>query len=84
MVEESSFQLCTGTTYCTGATNIDAHLPFPVDHLGEETRKSYLDITGRPVVVINKKNVVAHHQVDFSVSVMTFGDYSNAISARKI
>lgn len=44
-----------------GATDIHDVLPFQMDNVTEETRFSYLDTTGRPVRVYNKRNVVDFH-----------------------
>uniref|UniRef100_A0A6A7FUS7 Dolichyl-diphosphooligosaccharide--protein glycosyltransferase subunit 1 n=1 Tax=Hirondellea gigas TaxID=1518452 RepID=A0A6A7FUS7_9CRUS len=50
-----------------GATDIEVSLPFEVDSYTMETLFSYLDTTGRPVVVFNKKNVVDFHRQHFEV-----------------
>ncbi|KAF5199020.1 Dolichyl-diphosphooligosaccharide--protein glycosyltransferase subunit [Thalictrum thalictroides] len=49
-----------------GSKNASAVVPFPVEqHL--ETSYSYLDVVGRPVVVLEKKNVVPEHNIPFQV-----------------
>ncbi|KDO28306.1 hypothetical protein SPRG_06356 [Saprolegnia parasitica CBS 223.65] len=53
-----------------GARNIKVHVPFAVDVQGETTRQTYLDtaMVGRPVVLLKKTNVVAQHNVPFTVT----------------
>jgi len=53
-----------------GATNVQVSLPFAVDGISDATRQTYLDtpVFGRPVVIIDKKNVVAAHNVPFEVT----------------
>jgi oligosaccharyltransferase complex subunit alpha (ribophorin I) len=53
-----------------GATNVEANLPFEVDAQSRTTRQTYLDtpVFGRPVLVLQKKNVVAQHNVPFEVT----------------
>ncbi|OQR94994.1 dolichyl-diphosphooligosaccharide-protein glycosyltransferase subunit [Achlya hypogyna] len=53
-----------------GARNIKVNVPFAVDVQGETTRQTYLDtaLVGRPVVVLQKQNVVAQHNVPFTVT----------------
>jgi len=49
-----------------GSKNPVAEIPFQVDqHL--ETKYSYLDIVGRTVVVLEKRNVVPDHNIPFQV-----------------
>ncbi|XP_059628321.1 dolichyl-diphosphooligosaccharide--protein glycosyltransferase subunit 1B [Cornus florida] len=49
-----------------GSKNPSAAVPFPVEqHL--ETKYSYLDVVGRTVVVLEKKNVVPEHNSPFQV-----------------
>ncbi|RVW84349.1 Dolichyl-diphosphooligosaccharide--protein glycosyltransferase subunit 1B [Vitis vinifera] len=49
-----------------GSKEPSAVVPFPVDqHL--ETSYSYLDVVGRTVVVLEKKNVVPEHSIPFQV-----------------
>ncbi|CAG9311489.1 unnamed protein product [Blepharisma stoltei] len=50
-----------------GATDIDVALPFEIDHKHFETLHSYLDTTGRPVLVLTKKNAVDYHRKPFQV-----------------
>ncbi|KAL4096383.1 hypothetical protein PRIC1_009743 [Phytophthora ramorum] len=53
-----------------GATNVQVNVPFSLDGTSETTRQTYLDMPaiGRPVVVLDKKNVVAAHNVPFEVT----------------
>jgi oligosaccharyltransferase complex subunit alpha (ribophorin I) len=44
-----------------GATDIKPVIPFAVDGITNESHFTYLDFTGRPVVVIKKRNVVNEH-----------------------
>jgi len=49
-----------------GSKDPSAVVPFPVEqHL--ETKYSYLDIVGRTVVVLEKRNVVPEHNSPFQV-----------------
>jgi dolichyl-diphosphooligosaccharide---protein glycosyltransferase subunit 1 (ribophorin I) len=50
-----------------GATNIELVAPFSVDSKAFDTRVTYLDTTGRPMLVVRKHNLIQHHQVDFHV-----------------
>jgi oligosaccharyltransferase complex subunit alpha (ribophorin I) len=50
-----------------GATNIKTVLPFPVDSEGSDVKYTYLDVTGRPVVVLTKRNAAPEHNAKFSV-----------------
>lgn len=53
-----------------GASNVQVHLPFAVDSITDASRQTYLDTPafGRPVVIIDKKNVVAAHNVPIEVT----------------
>lgn len=51
-----------------GASNIKVHLPFEVDEESREITKTYLDIAGRPVVVLRKRNVIRDHDQYFTVT----------------
>jgi len=51
-----------------GAKNIKAHVPFTVDPESTSTHWTYLDTTGRPVLVLTKKNVVSEHDKYFQVT----------------
>ncbi|KAG1686263.1 hypothetical protein DVH05_007037 [Phytophthora capsici] len=53
-----------------GATNVQVNVPFGLDSTSETTRQTYLDTPaiGRPVVILDKKNVVAAHNVPFEVT----------------
>ena len=42
-------------------------MPYPVDYGKTETLKTYLDTTGRPVLVARKSNLVDQHIQDFEV-----------------
>jgi len=52
-----------------GARNFDFSIPFQIDGQSFDTHFTYLDTTGRPVVVLQKKNVIPreHNQL-FQVS----------------
>ncbi|XP_021902463.1 dolichyl-diphosphooligosaccharide--protein glycosyltransferase subunit 1A [Carica papaya] len=49
-----------------GSGDISVSTPFPVKQ-SEETKLSHLDIVGRPVIVLEKTNVVAEHNQYFQV-----------------
>lgn len=49
-----------------GSKNPVLSIPFSADQT-HETRYSYLDVIGRPTVVIKKKNVVPEHSIPFQV-----------------
>lgn len=53
-----------------GATNVQVNVPFSLDSISETTRQTYLDTPaiGRHVVILEKKNVVAAHNVPFEVT----------------
>jgi len=51
-----------------GAKDFHAHLPFRVDSQSTDLHFTYLDTHGRPVLVINKKNVVPEHNQFFQVT----------------
>lgn len=57
-----------------GATDIDVILPFEIDSKHFETLNSYLDTTGRPVLVLTKKNAVDFHRKPFQV-IYKFSSY---------
>jgi len=50
-----------------GAKNIKLHAPFAVNEGTREVHKTYLDTTGRTVVVLNKNNVVENHIQDLQI-----------------
>ncbi|KAL0033974.1 hypothetical protein WJX79_000313 [Trebouxia sp. C0005] len=54
-----------------GATSISAKVPFPVNQ-SREVKHTYLDTTGRPVVVLHKTNLVPDHNVEFTVNYSFF------------
>ncbi|KAK7351824.1 hypothetical protein VNO77_11546 [Canavalia gladiata] len=49
-----------------GSKDISVSVPFPVKE-SQETKFSHLDVVGRPVVVLEKNNVVPEHNVHFQV-----------------
>lgn len=55
-------------------SNVRVHLPFPVDSIspaeGQQPilRKTYLDSTGRPTIVLKKKDCSDRHGADVLVS----------------
>ncbi|KAI9906421.1 hypothetical protein PsorP6_004775 [Peronosclerospora sorghi] len=53
-----------------GAANVQVNVPFSVDSMSKTTRQTYLDtpLIGRRVVILDKKNVVAAHNVPFEVT----------------
>lgn len=51
-----------------GSSDIEFYTPFPVDSEGHELDFTYLDTTGRPVLVIRKSNVVPEHNQYFQVA----------------
>jgi len=51
-----------------GASNPEVYTPFPIDSKSHDTHYTYLDTTGRPVLVITKKNVVIEHNRHFQVT----------------
>lgn len=54
-----------------GASSISAKVPFPVNQT-QEVKQTYLDTTGRPVVVLHKTNAVPDHDVPFTVTYSFF------------
>lgn len=51
-----------------GAANIEWSTPFHIDSADMDVRMTYLDLTGRPVVVMRKNRVVKDHNQHFIVS----------------
>eukprot|EP00262_Sarcandra_glabra_P010035 TRINITY_DN24899_c0_g1_i1.p1 TRINITY_DN24899_c0_g1~~TRINITY_DN24899_c0_g1_i1.p1 ORF type:complete len:612 (+),score=112.75 TRINITY_DN24899_c0_g1_i1:146-1981(+) len=49
-----------------GSKEISVSVPFPTEQW-EEIKYTHLDIIGRPVVVLEKKNVVPEHNIHFQV-----------------
>ncbi len=47
--------------------NFEFSVPYPVNRDQQEVIKTYLDTTGRPVIVAHKNNLVEHHIQDFEV-----------------
>ncbi|KZV57265.1 dolichyl-diphosphooligosaccharide--protein glycosyltransferase subunit 1A-like [Dorcoceras hygrometricum] len=50
-----------------GSNDISVSVPFPIKQF-QETKFSHLDMVGRPVVVLEKKNAVPEHNQYFQVS----------------
>lgn len=48
-------------TLPAGASNVEIKGQIGVERLSDELNYSYLDVIGRPVVVLKKKNIVAQH-----------------------
>ncbi|XP_073153220.1 dolichyl-diphosphooligosaccharide--protein glycosyltransferase subunit 1A [Henckelia pumila] len=51
-----------------GSNDISVSVPFPIKQQSQETKFSHLDMVGRPVVVLEKKNAVPEHNQYFQVS----------------
>ena len=51
-----------------GADDVEFKTSFPNDSESKENLKTYLDVSGRTVSVINKKNVVPEHNENFLLS----------------
>jgi len=51
-----------------GAKNIKFYTPFNVDSEASSTHWTYLDTTGRPVLILSKRNVVSEHDKYFQVT----------------
>lgn len=51
-----------------GSSDIEYHTPFPVTFKGIAVHKTYLDTKGRPVLVLEKENIVLEHNQYFQVS----------------
>lgn len=51
-----------------GAKSPEAHVPFGIDSQSAEKHYTYLDTAGRPVIVLEKKNVVSDHNRFFQVT----------------
>jgi oligosaccharyltransferase complex subunit alpha (ribophorin I) len=50
-----------------GASTIQWRTPFDVDSDDYGSRQTYLDLAGRPMLVLKKSNVVRHHNIPFQV-----------------
>lgn len=50
-----------------GSTVLNVDAPFLVER-SNDTKYTYLDVEGRPVVVVKKSNVVFEHNIGFTVS----------------
>ncbi|EFN79103.1 dolichyl-diphosphooligosaccharide--protein glycosyltransferase subunit 1 [Harpegnathos saltator] len=48
-----------------GARNMQLELPYPATRLPDSLHYTYLDVTGRPVVSVTKKNLVENHIQSF-------------------
>jgi len=51
-----------------GAQDIEVHTPFSIDKQSQDVHFTYLDTFGRPVVVLEKSNVIPDHDQTFYVS----------------
>jgi len=51
-----------------GASNIEYHVPFDIDASSTDLHHTYLDTSGRPVLVLKKKNIVNEHNRFFQVT----------------
>jgi len=51
-----------------GASDIEVHTPFAIDGKSRDTHYTYLDTTGRPVLIVKKKNIVSDHNRFFQVT----------------
>jgi len=51
-----------------GAQNIKFNAPFEVSEGERQLHKTYLDTSGRPVIIIKKSNLVENHIQDFELS----------------
>jgi oligosaccharyltransferase complex subunit alpha (ribophorin I) len=50
-----------------GSKNIKLKTPYPVKRLSDESHYTYLDTIGRPVIVMQKANLVEQHIQDFEI-----------------
>ncbi|KAK8768997.1 hypothetical protein V5799_014539 [Amblyomma americanum] len=50
-----------------GSTDIKLRVPFPVKRLNDQRHYTYLDTIGRPVIVLEKTNLVEQHIQDFQI-----------------
>jgi len=50
-----------------GSSDITFDAPFPVDSQGSDTIFTYLDTVGRPVLVLNKKNLSPEHSTPIKI-----------------
>eukprot|EP00470_Lotharella_oceanica_P006008 CAMPEP_0170178728 /NCGR_PEP_ID=MMETSP0040_2-20121228/13550_1 /TAXON_ID=641309 /ORGANISM="Lotharella oceanica, Strain CCMP622" /LENGTH=399 /DNA_ID=CAMNT_0010422143 /DNA_START=81 /DNA_END=1280 /DNA_ORIENTATION=+ len=50
-----------------GSSNIKWVTPFAIDSVDTEVQKTYLDLTGRPVLVLKAKNLMRYHNQYFQV-----------------
>lgn len=48
-----------------GARNMQLQLPYPTTRLADSLHYTYLDVTGRPVVSVTKRNLVENHIQNF-------------------
>eukprot|EP00472_Partenskyella_glossopodia_P013669 CAMPEP_0197516666 /NCGR_PEP_ID=MMETSP1318-20131121/1561_1 /TAXON_ID=552666 /ORGANISM="Partenskyella glossopodia, Strain RCC365" /LENGTH=454 /DNA_ID=CAMNT_0043065569 /DNA_START=32 /DNA_END=1396 /DNA_ORIENTATION=- len=50
-----------------GSSNIKWVTPFPIESVDTEILKTYLDLTGRPVLVLEARNLMRYHNQNFQV-----------------
>ncbi|XP_021917698.1 dolichyl-diphosphooligosaccharide--protein glycosyltransferase subunit 1 isoform X2 [Zootermopsis nevadensis] len=50
-----------------GSQNMQLTTPYPIEHLPNSLHFTYLDIKGRPVIILRKKNLVENHIQDFQL-----------------
>ncbi|VUZ50668.1 unnamed protein product [Hymenolepis diminuta] len=63
LVDEMSLRIVLPET----ASNVKLEVPFDVERLPDEVLKTYLDTSGRKVLVLRKKNLIEGHIKDFTV-----------------
>jgi oligosaccharyltransferase complex subunit alpha (ribophorin I) len=51
-----------------GASDIKVETRFPIDSESRDVLKTYLDVVGRTVLIIKKKNVLPEHNINFKTS----------------
>jgi len=51
-----------------GARDIEIYTPFPIDSNWTEIRVTYLDTTGRPVIILQKNHIVGEHNQYFQIA----------------
>lgn len=57
-----------------GAADVKPSVPFAIDSVSFDVTKTYLDVTGRTVLILKKKNVVPYHNQIFTVRFCYFWD----------
>lgn len=60
-------ELVVKVIFPEGSRNIKLITPYPVERQPDTLHYTYLDITGRPVITLKKKNLVENHINDFNV-----------------